>query len=416
MPATAKPMPSTPSVATPNAGLSLGGEAIRRANARARKSGLLIDAARQFCSISRPTRNDLVVFKELFYQLLDGADKSERRLLSATLARNPYTPRTILYCLALDEPDIAAPVLMFCEAINEFDIVQLAKRLPLLSLEIMCRRTVLTPTAVRALIKHGGESCRTLIARNPAFFEDTTIQAIIAGLEVQQEEPVVVLPVRMTNRTAPVIAAQQAAPLEPSLPVDQLLANASRGGRLGRQQSPQSQQSQQSQQARTVPAFDPMRPIEPQLIRAIRIRDTISLATRLEEWCGIKPFASLAILEKGGISERIVLFKGLGLSHLGTMQCLMQLVPGLGRDAHAYGEARRLLKELDENQCRAIVRTLGANFDIAARKPVGKEQLAQAITQAAAMRRREINQVATAKPAPAASESPRRTAGLLSIL
>src|SRR4051794_21386873 len=53
--------------------ISIGGEAKRRAAARARKAGLLGEAARHFCGIQRPTHHDITVFRELFYQLVDGS-------------------------------------------------------------------------------------------------------------------------------------------------------------------------------------------------------------------------------------------------------------------------------------------------------------------------------------------------------
>ncbi len=407
MPATANPSLMSPEASSSGPAISLGGEAIRRANARARKSGLLIDAARQFSSIQRPTRKDLVVFKELFYQLLDGTDKSERRLLAATLARNPYTPRTVLYCLALDEPDIAAPVLMFCEALNEFDIVQLVKRLPQLSLEIMCRRSALTPTSVRALIKHGSEACRSLLARNPAFFEDAAIQAIIAGLEKPLEEPAPLQPVRMVSRPTQVQLPNQAKAGLTASKSDELLAMASRSGRLGRMQGPATNE---------LNAIDPKRPIEPQLVAMVRAGDHHALAQRLADWCGIKPIASLAILEKGGASERIALFKGLGLSNLGTMQCLLRLDPTLGKNFQAYNEAKRLLQELDDNQCKAIVKTLGADFE-AMRKPAMEPSHAiLEIGQLATQRRRELSQGPAQRPVTAPPQLPQRNTTRLSIL
>ncbi len=171
--------------------LSMSGEATRRAAARARKAGLLGEAARNFCAIARPTQHDTTVFRELFYQLVDGSDKAERRVLAASLARNVYTPRTILFYLAMDEYDIAAPVLLFSEALNEVDIKNLAIRLGQQSLEILCRRTSLTATAARSLIAAGGNRCREIISKNAALKDDAEMQALLAGIEPQDIEEVI---------------------------------------------------------------------------------------------------------------------------------------------------------------------------------------------------------------------------------
>lgn len=405
MQASAKAVPSRQAAGDQAASsVSIGMEAKKRAAARARKAGLLVDAARHFCSIARPSRHDLVVFKELYYQLVDGADKSERRILSATLSRNPYTPRTILYSLALEEAGIAAPVLMFAEALNEFDIIQLTRRLSPLSLEVLCRRAVLTPLAVRALMAAGGEKCRSLIAKNPAFFNDAAIQAMLSGLELPQPLEAV-LPVP----DLPAIAERRPVQAVPQTAATQLLALAARSGRLGR----------------PVPApgtaavfIDPARPIEPQLIRALREKDRSLLAAGLEAWCGIKRVASQAILEKGGVTERVVLFKGLGLGHLGTMQCLLQLDPALGRDVAAYSAAKASASSLDAAKCRQIVETLGARLPMPTKAPieVAAAQTANSLQQIGVQRRRELQKPVPGAVAPSGSQPVTRRAGGLSII
>jgi hypothetical protein len=408
---------------------TIGGEAMRRAAARARKAGLLGEAARNFCGIARPTQQDTTVFRELFYQLVDGSDKAERRALAAALARNAYTPRTILLYLALDEYDIAAPVLLFSEALGELDIKNLSIRLGQQSLEILCRRANLTVNSARSLIAAGGNRCRDIIAKNAALKDDPAIQALLAGIEPQDVEEVVAetradhlasvgapaAPVAPSAVTAADVApvAVQALPSVPETrpqaaepqPIasegtltQTLTALAARGGRLGREAG-------RPQEA----AFDPQKPLEQQIVRAARAGDRKFMADALEAWCDMPSTASMAILEKGGARELIVFFKGLGLSDLGTVQCLLQLNGQVARNIAAYNEAKAMLAGLDVQACRRFVESLGARVTKpvsvpAAAKPDEMEIDISALRAIASQRRREI--LASIGQAPSDSPKP----------
>ncbi|HSO48620.1 MAG TPA: DUF2336 domain-containing protein [Rhizobiaceae bacterium] len=399
-------IPSHP--ATDAGSLSMSGEATRRAAARARKAGLLGEAARNFCAIARPTQHDVTMFRELFYQLVDGSDKAERRVLSASLARNVYTPRTILLYLARDEYDIAAPVLLFSEALNEVDIKNLAIRLGQQSLEILCRRTSLTANAARSLIASGGNRCREILAKNTALKDDEEMQSLLAGIEPQDVEEVIAetrvghLETVAANSRIEVEAEPQMVEAEPepaaaveieAAPVarqdslkDRLTALAARGGRLGREDTRQA-----------APAFDPAKPLEQQIVRAARAGDREFIASALEGWCEMPAQVSRAILAKGGARELIVFFKGVGLSDLGTIQCLLQLDAQIARNIAAYNEAKAMLAGLDVAACRRFVESLGANITKPVSQPVASKPIEtqteidiSALRAIASQRRREI--------------------------
>ncbi len=414
-------IPSTP--AKDAGSLSISGEATRRAAARARKAGLLGEAARNFCAIARPTRHDVTVFRELFYQLVDGSDKAERRVLAASLARNVYTPRTILLYLAMDEYDIAAPVLLFSEALNEIDIKNLSIRLGQQSLEILCRRTSLTASAARSLIAAGGNRCREIISKNTALKDDAEIQALLAGIEPQDVEEVIA-ETRLGHLESVAAGSQseeekpqyaivpepaaepapeakiEAQPARDTTLAEKLTALAARGGRLGRETSREA-----------ASAFDPAKPVEQQIVRAARAGDREFIASALEGWCEMPAAASRAILAKGGAKELIVFFKGIGLSDLGTVQCLLQLDVQIARNIAAYNEAKAMLAGLDVAACRRFVESLGANIKQPVSQPVARKPIetqteidVSALRAIASQRRREI--LASVGQTPAESPEP----------
>jgi hypothetical protein len=436
MPATAPT--STRFSPAASAGGSIGETALRRASTRARKAGLLGEAARHFGALARPTRQDISVFRELFYQLVDGSTKAERRVIAASLARNAYTPRTILLYLALDDYDVAAPVLLFSDSLTEQDIRNLAIRVSRQSLEILCRRSNLTPLAVEALLDAGGPRSHELLSKNAPVLADAEVreildrrrrdafisaaaslkratmhskaQALAAPQEtLVQEEPVAAatssaalasaLP--ETDASAPAAAAPASG--EMSDPRDLLVALAARGGNLGRATA------RATAAAVSAGSAADQRLFEPEVVGFARTKDRAGIAARIESHCGLPARHALAVLEQGGASEMIVLLKGVGMSGLGTIQVLLQLDIGVARNLATYNQAKAILASLDLQACRRFVEGLGATLEAIRPAPSARrsdEPVDRAALYAhAAKRRQEILARAGIGPAPASVTS-----------
>ncbi|MEM7463563.1 MAG: hypothetical protein AAF362_12895, partial [Pseudomonadota bacterium] len=209
---------------------SLAGAAQQRGNQLSRKANLLAESTRSFCEFDRPNRHEIEMFKELFYQMIGDCGKAERRLLSASLARNVYTPRQILMYLALDAADIAAPVLLFSPAINEFDIKTLADRLSLDHLKILCRRMDLSEESAKALEKAGGKECAELLVRNPALAQSR--QPAAAAM------PATDLFTQKTSEPIEKPEMIKSSPVRRNATENQIVKMAATGGKLGRNHNP----------------------------------------------------------------------------------------------------------------------------------------------------------------------------------
>ncbi len=179
---------------------------------------------------------------------------------------------------------------------------------------------------------------------------------------------------------------------------EKLTALAGRSGRLGRETPVQATM-----------IFDPAKPVEQQIVRAARAGDREFIASALEDWCEMPAHASRAILAKGGARELIVFFKGMGLTDLGTIQCLLQLDAQIARNIAAYNEAKAMLTGLDIAACRQFVESLGANITKPVSQPIARKPIEtqteidiSALRAIASQRRREI--LASVGQAP--SESP----------
>ncbi len=381
---------------------SIGEQARQRAASRARKSDILVDAARHFCDLTRPKPHEISLFKELFYQFIDASDKSERRMLAATLARNPYTPRTILLFLALDDCEIAAPILLFSEALTEGDIAAIARRASQAHREVLCRRGALTPASIRVLIETGGHSCALLLGRNSLLLADKTLRDTLSApseeaLHYERQSQgadgqVTHLPPpgwredELVEATPPAaIEVPERTPFE-----NTLMELAARGGKLGAAKPREEEQP---------PRYDPQLPFERQALQAARRKDITSFASFIQDYCGLSWRTTAAIVNEGGVDSICVLLKGLGLSYLGSLQCLLQLDRDLGRNLTNYNNAKARLARLDVNECRSFVESLGADFSSARPRRLPDEiPDAGTFAKLAAQRRRDIVQSVAESP------------------
>lgn len=324
---------------------SLASAAQQREGQLSRKANLLAESTRNFCELDRPSRQEIDMYKELFYQMIKGCGKSERRLLSASLARNVYTPRQILMYLALDTPDIAAPVLLFSPAINEFDIVTLSSRLSLDHLKILCRRMDLSEESAKVLEKAGGAECADLLARNPALVrlkqqDNTHAQNMTSApaVEVKQSEN---------------LELSRSNPAQRNRAQNKIVEIAGRGGKLGRSQ----------QQDPSKFKYDPAHPLEGQLLRAARTGQNRGISELVESYCGIRASIIRRLLSEPGAENLCVLFKGLGTGFVTTLQLLLLLNLEVSTSRTCYDDIKTLVSEIRFDDCRNFLKKLGGKFD-----------------------------------------------------
>lgn len=376
----------------PARGNSIANTVQTKAKVRGRKAEILAEAARQFSQIERPGPSQINVFREFFYQLIDGCDKAERRRLSILLAGNVYVPRQIVIYLALDEKEVAAPVLLFSKVLNEADIVQLANRLPLEKLEILCRRDDLTEAAIAALKKAGGTPVGNLLARQP---RRTAASTQIADAAIKEAT------LKTVTADVPLPVARK------------LLELASRGGRLGRQERDHVTSAAEPVAAPNETFVEPAKANGPdkvdgeqslgkRLHAAARLGDRDKLAAVFGEALGC-PAAPIAdLLSERSIETLCVLLKPIEIDQLSATKLILLLRPQAGRSREALASALDILTRLDIDECREFIAALGAD-DTATMtaEPAAETSVDSgdnAFARAIAERRREVSAPVLARP------------------
>jgi hypothetical protein len=313
--------------------LWLSGAARQYQSRHARKAELLAAATRDFCEIGRPSLEDLARFKELFYQFISVCDKGARRMLAFSLSKNLYTPRSILIYLAMDELDVATPVLLFGDAINEADIINLASRLSVDHLKILARRQDLSPAAINALCKFGGQECADIIALT------------------RPKMPGIPASARLSRSTMPILNGAHTV----NNTTRELISLAERGGKLGRSGQTDMQDTKANQ--------GEVLPFERKLLLAMRSGGAENAASLIEAYCNIPRATMLRLFEHGDNDALCVVFRGLDAGFVTALQLLLLLKRDITRDKSQYSRVKNLFHKLEYVKCRNFLKELGAQFD-----------------------------------------------------
>lgn len=306
---------------------------------------ILIDASREFSLQKRPDKTDVDHYKELFYQFVDRLEKSDRRLISAMLARSAFTPRAVALYFAQDALEVAAPFLLFSPVLNDMDLRAIAAKCGKIYADVIKKRQLpMEPFTARKLEEAPLER-----------FEPASVAA-------RQNEPVAKSPAG-TN------------------PHDEIVALAGIGGRLGRKATPNDSLPEPATAFPDSPQsiMPDERPAEPSrifklpkkemrtLLAAARKQDRQTFAKLVEELSGLESSATLKLLSMQTGDEILYLIKALGVSSPHDIQMAMMAAPRIGRGIESYRHAKKTLAELDPGICRMIFNEIGARFDLGIR-------------------------------------------------
>lgn len=320
-----------------------------------RKATILIDAARHFSRIERPEPKEIETFKEFFYALIAYLGPADRRLISAMLARQAYTPRQIALFLAQDKIEIAAPFLLFSPVLGEIDLKAIARKKGEAYAEIILKRT--DPPNLSA-------------PDTPSLRPAATQNAPEPGVQSDRQ------PVH--SRTEPKPDAR--------LSTDELMALASTGGKLGRrmqndQRTNPSETEGSGREAHAGTELDGRDGPRPgfltmpanrarALLMLARRHDIDGFATEIEAEFGLAQSVTRKLVAADGGDEIVYLVRAMNLPSPLDRKLILLLAPRYGRSMTAYKAMKGLCAELDTGICRIIFNEIGGRFEM----PVGNAE------------------------------------------
>ncbi len=343
-----------------------------------RAARILIDTTREFGRLNRPSREKIEQFKEVFYQLIDRIEDQDRRLISAMLARSPFTPRAVALYFAQDREEIAAPFLLFSTVLGDIDL--------------------------RAIARKKGQSYADIIAKRRLPMDSHTISTLkkVDAPKVgnsSEDRPKV-----MAGENHPVLDTPEM-PAPKWLSGDEIVALAGVGGKLGRASSASKSQVDESAIVEKTPAVRPEAVLPTretrELLDLARKLDNAGVASKIENLCCLDSASTLRLIQAASGEEIVYLVKALGMPSPQNMQFILMLCPRIGRNFETYTKTKALLKELDAGICRMIFNEIGARFDIPKPDFASRaiEQPAGNFSRAVERRRNALEQSVIAKSA-----------------
>ncbi len=361
-----------------------------------RRATALLDATRHFASLTRPTRENVLAYKEFFYQFIASTAKPDRRTMSATLAGLSSCPRPIALYFSLDDEDIAAPMLLFSPVLNEADLCRFARRLKPRQLQILCRRRDLTEATAKALVEAGGDSCRIALMANPQTAGFASVRPVGAKHEAAAANVDTTPALGARQISTPVaetsaVAAAHLAAIDTA--TRQLLDLAGRSGRLAKTTQVKADGSQEI-------------PFPRRLIEAARRRDRVALLQTISQKTGIRSETIAGLIDDPQFETLAVLMKGLEIDPVSANQLFLLLRPETGRDRARFTAATGLFKRLDPKTCTDFLTTL-RNQEIATPADPAPSKFSEAV----AARRREFSADRKVEPSlPQREATPRQQA------
>jgi uncharacterized protein (DUF2336 family) len=113
---------------------------------RGRQERLFRAAITAFCSLTRPSRNEIAMLEDLTLPLYDKVSAEARRFVAAALSEAEYAPVALVKKLAEESVDVAAPLLLRSRALTDVDLIALIGRRGIAHARIIARRKNLNPT------------------------------------------------------------------------------------------------------------------------------------------------------------------------------------------------------------------------------------------------------------------------------
>ena len=133
---------------------------------------LLWMATTRFCAnedISRLTQDQ---YQEAFYLLISEVSEKTKRAISAILADCTYLQRPIAIYLALEEIEIATPILAHSRVLGQLDLMQIVEKRGAAHRKIVATRYDIGPSLVQRLRRDNDQAINLALAQNRALAED----------------------------------------------------------------------------------------------------------------------------------------------------------------------------------------------------------------------------------------------------
>ena len=316
------------------------------------KSGVLVDQVEQFSLLGRPGPEDISRLKEFFYALIGKTDKQQRRKVSVTLARCIYAPRTILIFLALEEIDIASPILLFSPVLKDEDLLNIIGKSSLDHARVIARRDKIGDSVIRSLKRKDDEKNTIL----KILEHNSTLRKKNLDNQKTEHKPFAAEKSQSTASNHVSVSKPSAEVAKPSRELkdisDNLLSLANTGGKIRRASHTET----------AVVSVKQDREFEKELVSKAREWQPANLCRYLSLRSGLKTETILNYVENRDVGAFASLMSVLGVQKVTAGRVLLLLFPQIGQNQAVFSRVLMQYEKLDTRKAREYFVSLEPKF------------------------------------------------------
>ncbi|MGI9351973.1 MAG: DUF2336 domain-containing protein [Rhizobiaceae bacterium] len=306
------------------------------------KNNALVDQAEQFSLLKRPGADEVSKLREFFYALVGKTGKEQRRRVSIALARCVYTPRAILIFLALDEIDIASPILLFSPVLKDSDLLNILEKAQLDHARVIARRDNIGDKVIRSLMQMDDEK----LTIKKIMEQNKTLKSNLRKTDKSgnnDDKPNQITPALSSSATLGVSKPKIPEPSKALKEISEnLLSLANTGGKIRKDPRPRTDRH----------SIEHDENFEQKLIALAREWRPSGLCRFLSLNCGLKANTILGYVENKDVGKFASLLSVLGVKKVAAGRVLLLQFPQIGQNKTVFSNVLERYEKLDT--CKAL--------------------------------------------------------------
>ena len=341
------------------------------------RAPLLVEIAQDFAKADRPSLKQINAFKELFYNLIQKSDHTQKVCLAHTLSKTPYLPRSIALYFVMDELEVSLPLLRYSPVLFEKDLISQALSVSTEHARAIAKRPDISPAIANALLSRPDENGMTIeaLSRNETLKDNHAVSKIVTKARINR------LP-RMSHSNADFESSLPDMGMiqpDPSRDVSELVFNlGAKGGKLERYAFHTNNDGTRLTG----------NPNEERLLRCSQNHNPEAFAHTMHELCGLPNEVTRNALYQGNAGLIASMLKANDISSHLAAKILLLTAPDLGRNTDILRLVLDHYRDMQKTEAVSYLHSLGADFETTTRttlKPFSQGAHADDINSASAI-------------------------------
>ena len=319
-----------------------------------RSRSTLIELARSFTMLNRPSPKDLALFREQFYTLILNTDAKERKVISQELSHSEYAPKPIIIFFAMEEIAVANFPLAYSPVIQPADINLILKKCSFAHVKIIARRNNLDLSNIKALLKLDDDTgqIKNILKENTTLKNNDEISELLSpsiASDGWANKPAKVTTIQNERITKPKVTKASKDLSET------LLSLANKGGKLERKKPT-------GKPVKAVSYALTLKQMENNLLALARAKDIQNFSSSIEDYCGLHYLTTFNLLSKQDAGKLATLLCALEITDITAARILLMMNQDIGRNAHIFRVVMEKYQNLSHDECVTFFQKLGADF------------------------------------------------------